>query len=286
MSESWSIGSILDWTSGYFDRHNIPEARLEAEVLLSSVLKCPRLNLYIKKDEVVPEEKLKTYRNFISERQKRKPLSYILGEKEFRGLRFKVNQHTLIPRPETELLVEEVLKLLEGRSRGIVLDIGTGSGNISVCVGRSPLVSRIYAADISLEALSVAQENIDFHGLAGKIIPKRGNIFEAVADENLDRAIDVIVSNPPYIAQDELDQLAPELSYEPRQALDGGKDGLDYYRAIAEGSKRYLKNEGYLVFEMSAHKSAQIQEILEAHAYSIKNVIKDYAGLERIVVAQ
>ncbi|MHB9154331.1 MAG: peptide chain release factor N(5)-glutamine methyltransferase [Endomicrobiales bacterium] len=287
MTENWTVSAALDWTAGYFERNRISEARLDAELLLSSALSCPRLSLHLRKDEIVPDEKLKRYRQMITDRAKRKPVAYILGEQEFMGLRFKVNEHTLIPRPETERLAEEVIRLVDAGHDGILADLGTGSCNIPVSVGKNAAPRRIYAVDISLEALKVAQENINFHGLAGKIELRHGDLLEALRGEGIEKEVDIVISNPPYIAEDEIKGLEPELSHEPVLALAGaGSDGLDFYRRIARESTCFIKEGGYLVLEMNALRSAAIQEIVTACAFTVQAVVKDYSGHDRVLVAR
>lgn len=286
MNETWTVSSILDWTAGYFTRNNINEARLDAEVLLASVLNCSRLNLYLEKDKILSEQNLKIFKKLIQERKQRIPVSYILGEKEFMGLRFKVNRHTLIPRPETELLVEEVIKIINKGHNNVIVDLGTGSGNIPISIAKLSNVSKIYSIDVSMEALNIAQDNIDYHGLAAKIELRNGDLFNGIMSESLENKVDIIVSNPPYIAEHEMELLTPELGYEPQSALYGGKDGLDFYRRIIADSIKYLKEGGYLVMEMNSYLSKDIQNITEKNSFTVENIIKDYSGLDRVIIAK
>jgi len=159
--ENWTVGKILDWTAEYFKNTGIAEARIDAEVLLSHVLDCPRLKLYLKKDEPLGGDDLKKFKRLMLERKERKPISYILGEREFMGLKFEVNGFTLIPRPETELLVEEVINIVKDNGLKILLEIGTGSGNIAVALAKNSSATKVYSSDISIDALRVAQRNVD-----------------------------------------------------------------------------------------------------------------------------
>jgi release factor glutamine methyltransferase len=281
--KEWTICSVLDWTSDYFTRKGLPDGRVEAEVLLSHVLQCPRLELHLKKDDRVPVKQLAQYSRLIIERRNRKPAAYITGEKEFMGLSFKVNEHTLIPRPETELLVEKAISTLKGKKKAVVADICSGSGNIAVSIAKFADVDRVYASDVSESALVTAQDNVFRHGLAAKVILKRGNLFAALEGEHLENGIDLIVSNPPYVALEESGQLAPELKYEPRIALFGGNDGLEFYGRIAADAKKYLKPKGTLIIELNAQRSPAIREIFEKAGYRIEAVSKDYAGFDRIM---
>lgn len=285
-NKSWTIGAVLDWTSEYFGRNAIPDARLEAELLLSHVLNCKRLDLNIRRDEILGEKKLALYRGFITERKSRKPLAYIIGEQEFMGIAFRVNESTLIPRPETEILVEKTLSLSSKKGKDIYLELGTGSANISVSIAKNADVRAIFATDISIDALKVAQENISRHGVASKITLKHGNMFSAVENDGLENAVDFIVSNPPYIAKNELAALEPELKFEPVSALDGGDDGLDFYRSLASGSKRYLKRGGCVIVELNAGKSMDIRDLFETNGFETESLVKDYSGLDRVLTVK
>ncbi|MCB4790609.1 MAG: peptide chain release factor N(5)-glutamine methyltransferase [Elusimicrobia bacterium] len=282
----WTVQTVLDWTTDYFNKSDISSARLEAELLLAHVLQCKRLDLNIQKDDVIPEKKLGVYRNYIKTRKTRKPLSYILGRHEFMGLEFTVNEKALIPRPETEILVEETVALMKPLKNAIILDVCTGSGCIAVSIAKMADVKTAYATDISLEALSVCWQNVTAHCLAGKILIKQGDLFEAVKNEGITNRIDIIVSNPPYVAHDEFGSLLPELSYEPRIALDGGKEGLDFYRRLAKEARPYLKPGGYMAVELNANKSLKIAEIFKDEGFKIKKIRKDYAGLDRVLIVQ
>ncbi len=286
MSDTWTISTTLDWTAHYFTKNNISQARLEAETLLASVLHYPRLDLYVKSAEIVPPEKLRIFKEYIKERQKRKPLAYITGEKEFMGLPFKVNEHTLIPRPETELLVEEVLTLIKQENFRSVADIGTGSGNIAISLAALSPIEKVYATDISLETLRTAQENCNDNGVAGKVMVKQGNMLQALEGEFSAPFLDIIVSNPPYIPHLDIPGLEAELSYEPHRALDGGSDGLDFYRIIASQAHKYLRPGGIVAVELNALKSDGTAALFTSQRFSIIKIRKDYADLDRVLIAR
>lgn len=286
MAETWTVARVVEWTEEYFGRNDLPEGRIDAELLLSHVLSCRRLDLYIKKDEEIGKRELAKYKQLIVERKNRKPLSYITGEREFMGMSFEVNSGTLIPRPETELLVEEAVKLIKKHRLKNVLEIGTGSGNIAVSIAKLAGSVKVCSSDASLDALRVAQRNTDAHGVADRVMLKHGDLFKALLGEGLEGSFDMIVSNPPYIAANEKEALAPELSFEPPAALFGGDDGLDFYRSIAKGAGGFLKTGGFLLFEMNSNKSDDIQKLTAGAGYKIEKIIKDYAGLERVLTAR
>lgn len=283
-SKEWTVSSVLDWTSDYFNRSKVNEARLESEILLAKVMNCNRLALNLQKDKILSAKHLSSYKAYILQRKTRKPIAYILGEQEFMGLNFLVDTSTLIPRPETEILVEEAMNRVKGKK--LMIEVGTGSGNISVSIAKLSQLPKIYATDISLDALKVAQENVFRHGVAAKIVLKHGDLFKAIEGDGLAGKADIIVSNPPYIARNEFASLEPELKFEPQHALDGGEDGLDFYRSLAKDSKKYLKPGGFISVEMNSGKSMNIRDIFETTGYAIEAMIKDYAGLDRVLTAR
>ena len=285
-TNEWTIASTLSWTSNYFARSRIARPRLEAELLLSHALHLPRLELTLKLNEVIPPKDLHRYRSLISARKSRKPIAYILGEQEFMGMRFRVNEHTLIPRPETEHLVEETLQLIKGKTGLLLADIGTGCGNIAVSLAKSTAGCRVYATDISREALAVTHENISAHGCAAQVLTKLGDLFAALSQEHVHNKLDIIISNPPYIALDEEPSLEPEVLCEPRHALFGGADGLDFYRRIAREGKPFLKNDGVMALEMHSGKSGLIGGIFLGEGFEIIKITKDYAGLDRVIIVK
>jgi len=284
MEKNWTVGNVLSWTESYFKKNKISEARLEAEILLSAVVGCPRLDLRLKALDTLPQEMLNDFKELILRRRKRVPISYILGEQDFFGLKFLVNEHTLIPRPETEILVEEALEILK-RGKGLIAaDVCTGSGCIAVAVAKNSGVSKIYATDISSDALKVAYENAARHDVLSKIVLKNGDLLDALRGENIEKKLDMIISNPPYVAENEFDALEPEIKCEPKMALRGGKDGLDFYRSIVSCAAGYLKPGAHLLFEMNSNKSREIREIIENNGFTVENIVKDYSGLDRVII--
>ncbi|MCX5781753.1 MAG: peptide chain release factor N(5)-glutamine methyltransferase [Elusimicrobia bacterium] len=286
MENIWTVGKILSWTEKYFENKNIPDSRLETEILLSSIMGCRRLDLVLRKDDILKKEALKSFKILILERQKRKPLSYLLGEHEFMGLKILVDENTLIPRPETEILVEESLKILEREKGKVAADICTGSGCIAACLAKFSSAEIIYATDLSSKALEIAYKNILKNNVVGKVILKNGDLFNAFQGENIENKLDMIISNPPYVAENELAALQPEISYEPKMALNGGKDGLDFYRRISSEAHFYLKPGGYLIMEMNSAKSAEINKIFETNGVKVEKTVKDFSSLERVIIGK
>ncbi len=269
----------------------VPNPRLDAEALLSRALDIDRVGLYTQYERILSEEKVNNFFGLVKRRNKREPLQYILGNTEFFGLEFIVTPDVLIPRPETELLVEEALKQFTVHSsRFTVLDLCTGSGCIAVTLAKKLEGVKIYGVDISAKALRVAKENARRHGVEGKINFIQGDLFEPFTVHSSrftvhDCRFDLIVSNPPYIPSSEIDFLQEEVKdYEPREALDGGNNGLSFLKRIIKEAPDYLKAGGSLLLEIGYGQKERVYEIAEEREiYQTYKVIKDFAGIERVV---
>ncbi len=279
----WTIGSILTWTKQYFADKGVASPRLDAEVLLSHILGKDRMYLYVNFDQPLEADELAAFREAVKQRAKRVPVAYITGRKEFFGLPFSVTPAVLIPRPDTEVLVEASLRRLQGREAPLILDVGTGSGAIVISLLRKLPAARAVAVDISPDALSVAAGNAASLGVADRLEFVRGDLLAPVAGQ----VFDAIVSNPPYIAAKELAGLAPELGFEPRTALAGGADGLDFYRRLAAGSAAHLRPEGFLAVEVGAGQAGAVAALATAATgLAAVETVKDYAGVERVIVME
>ncbi|MBI5789244.1 MAG: peptide chain release factor N(5)-glutamine methyltransferase [Candidatus Schekmanbacteria bacterium] len=289
MEKIWTIIELLRWTTDYFAQKHITMARLDAELLLAHTLGIERTRLYLDFDRPVGKEELFRFRQLIQRRAMREPVAYILGCKEFWSLRFKVISQTLIPRPETEILVETAVNLWREKScenPPLILDIGAGSGIIAVSLAKEIKNAQIIATDISPKALEVARENAQSNGVADQISWHCADLFNGL--ESYRGRIDLLVSNPPYIRDDELPGLQPEVrDYEPHSALLGGKDGLDIIRRIINDAGNWLKSGGCLCLEIGAGQGAAVCELLEAtRIFSPIRIVKDYARLNRVVWGQ
>jgi release factor glutamine methyltransferase len=255
---------------------------LDAEVLLAQVLQTDRKGLFLSYADIVPKEQQETFQNLLSRRIKGEPVSYIIGRKEFWSLTFKVNPAVMIPRPETETLIEETLKIFSTQSSPSILEIGTGSGAISIALATELSQASIIAIDISPEALSAAEENAFSHGVRSIRFIK-GNLFEPLDGEN--KIFDLIISNPPYIPTDAIPHLPPGIrNYEPLIAFDGGADGLEVYRKIIREAHNHLKNGGHLLLEVGRGQYPVVSEIIsENKKFSLPEIINDLSGIERVV---
>lgn len=285
----WTVRSVLAWTTDYFSRQGIPEPRCDAEVLLAGLLGCGRGALLARQDDPVAGDILAQYRTMIAARIRRLPVAYIQGWTEFMGLRFSVNHHTLVPRPETELLVEEVVKLISSLPAGkpvTVADIGTGSGCIALSLAKCCPEVRVVAVDISADALAVAYRNAVDLGLAGRVQLLHGDLTAPLDASGLARAIDIIVSNPPYVLSAEIPALSPEVRSEPRAALDGGTDGQDYYRRLAAEATRFLVPGGWIALELHPVTVAVTADMFRRTGFVDLRILNDYAGMERMLIAR
>lgn len=257
------------------EKENIADAKLDAWYLLQMACGIDRNFYYLHEEEEIPEEHLSTFQITVKKRTEHVPLQYIIGEQEFMGLKFKVNSNVLIPRQDTETLVEEALKYIKPGMK--VLDLCTGSGCIIVSIAKNVPDIVCFGTDISKQALLVAKENAKRNDVEVEL--KRSDLFD-----NITGTFDVIVSNPPYIATAEIASLMPEVrDFEPIEALDGKEDGLYFYRIIIEKSMDFLNPDGYLCLEIGYDQGSAVSLLMKQAGFTDVIVIKDLAGLDRVV---
>lgn len=280
-----NIKQVINHTSHLLEKSGSLSPRLDAELLLAFVMKQDRSYFYMYPDGEIEDEVYMAFESILKSRIEGLPLQYITGKQEFMGLDFFVNQDVLIPRPDTEILVENVLqtiKPLENSSIHI-LDIGSGSGAIGVSLAYYSAKVFVSCVDISSAALKVAKQNALTHGVDDKIEFLEGDLFSPIESQEFD----IIVSNPPYIPDESIDELQVEVSkYEPRSALAGGKDGLDFYRRIIKDAPCYLNNNGLLFLEIGYNQGESVTGLLKEKGvfYEIE-IVKDLAGHDRVVRA-
>lgn len=288
----WTVRSVLQWTTDFFARHELASARLDAEVLLAHVLEQDRLALYLHYEDTVSETALQAYRGLIRRRVNREPIAYIRGSREFYSISFAVDPSVLIPRPETEHLVEYVLQHVPNRPvvmdpEGLkILEIGTGCGNLCVALAKHLSRARIVSMDISSSALSVARRNTAGHpDCSERIRFFQGDLFEGLHPARA--KFDLIVSNPPYVPTESWDELAPEVrGHEPRIALDGGLRGTEILQRILRDAPGHLLTDGFLVLEIGEDQADNLLGTAQdTGQYRDARVLEDYAGKPRVLVA-
>jgi release factor glutamine methyltransferase len=286
---TWTILTLLQWAHTYLQSKGTSEPRTSAEVLLAHCLHCTRLNLYLRHDQPLADGELSCYKSLLKRRLAREPTQYITGHQEFWSLDFLVSPAVLIPRPETELLVEAVLKHLTRMESGgkawRILDVGTGSGVLAVALAKELPQAQILAVDRSGEALRVARENARRHGVQQQITLVLGDLVEALTNQ---ACFDVIVANPPYVPTAVWEQLPRDIKdYEPRLALDGGPDGLDVIRALVAEVHRLLHPGGFLALEVGQGQAGAVKELLDnSGAYTPAEIHPDYQRIGRVVLAR
>lgn len=279
-AEKWDVLKVLNWTKGYLAEKGVENPRLEAEWMLCEALSLDRVGLYLNFDKPLSDAELALYRGMVARRGRREPLQYILGSQEFMGLEFRVTPAVLIPRHDTEVLVTEAVK--RGGACRSILDIGTGSGCVAIAVAKALPEAEVCTVDVSGEAIEVARGNAERNGVSVQFF--QGSLFEPFAGKRFD----MLVSNPPYITSADLASLQQEVrDFEPAGALDGGGDGLDFYRRITAGAPAHLNPGGWLLFEVGAGQAGEVLELLNSGGFTNERFSQtDPAGIERVVGAR
>lgn len=300
MVEAYTIGELINIGKDILGEGEYNNPLLESRLLFCHVINVDKIYTYTHKDEVIDSYSVDKFLKLIEKRKSGYPIQYILGKQEFMGLDFYVKEGVLIPRPDTEILVEYIIDLIKSKyfkNKDIIkmVDIGTGSGAIALSLAYYLKNVHVYSVDISEIALQVAAENAKRLGLESKVTFLKGDLFEPLDKLGLCHSIDIIVSNPPYIPTKDISELQKEVAeYEPRLALDGGEDGLDFYRRIARECHKYLSEDGILAVEIGYDQGQAVKKLLEDaqnqvpyFSRSNKNRIlclKDLAGHDRVVV--
>lgn len=288
--KTWTIKELLSVTTDYLREKQIESPRLTAELLLAHQLNADRVNLYLNFEQPLTGKEISGYRSLIKRRLLREPLQYITGVQEFWSLDFMVDSRVLIPRPESELLVELAIDkikalALEGPPAK-TLDLGTGCGALAISLAREVKQTEILATDISVESLKMARLNAERHEVSDCIEFRQGDLWKPLEDQG--RAFDIILSNPPYVASEEYNKLIPEVrDYEPRLALDGKKDGMYFIEKIIMGGLDFLKPGGWIMLEMAPDQTEKALGLMgKINGYEEKTRIKDYSNRYRVAMAQ
>jgi release factor glutamine methyltransferase len=285
--QEWTIRRLLEWTKPFFDRKGLDEPRLAAEILLAKVLGCARLELYTRFDRVPSEEQLAAFRSFVNRAADHVPIAYLVGFKEFYSLEFEVTPDVLVPRPETEMLVERSLEVIAARSQPVCfLEIGTGSGCIAVATCKHAQSVRFVATDVSPGAIDVAKRNAETHGVTERIEFVECFGLDLPNDALAEGGFDALVSNPPYVAESEVADLPRNVKdHEPHIALHDGADGLSFYRTFANDAARVLKPSGLVLVEVGDTQAGAVKQIFEAAGgFGPAQVWRDtVGGYERVM---
>ncbi len=282
-----TVLEVIQRSAEFLTKKGVESPRLQVELLLAHVLHLPRMGLYLNFERPLTPNELDELRELVRRRGQREPLQQIVGSTSFCGLELAVNKNVLVPRPETELLAElgwQFLNSLSGSNpQPLAMDFGTGSGCLAIALAVKSAISQVLAVDISPEALEVARQNASRHQMESRIQFVVGDGFAALPSAT---RLDLIVANPPYIPSREIDTLEPEVrDHDPRLALDGGADGLDFYRRLAREAGTYLKPGGRMMLEFGDGQEAAIQNLFEQQKWIVEAVKADYSGRPRILIA-
>lgn len=273
---------ILEWTATFLKQKGVESPRLEAELLLAHARKCPRIRLYTDFTELLTDSERAIMRELVQRRAKREPLAYIVGTREFYGRAFEVGAGVLVPRPETETLVDVCLERIPKDADREILEVGFGSGCICITIARQRPRCSVVATDISAAAMEIASKNIEKHGVSKNVSLLTGNVLEPV--KNLGRRFDGLVSNPPYIREGERAGLEPEVAlHEPEDALFSGEDGLNVVRKIVQQVPSLLKPGAFIALELDPSQCEQVVSMLKTNGFSNAAIRRDLSGNERVV---
>ncbi|AKF82660.1 modification methylase HemK [Myxococcus fulvus 124B02] len=278
-SETWTIRKVLTWTTQHFEKRQVDAPRLTAEILLSHVLKTGRVRLYVDLDRPLSKDELATYKALIARRLSGEPTQYLTGTREFYNRAYKVDARVLIPRPETELLVEAALRRLPKDAPARALDVCTGSGCIAISLAAERPLLAVTATDLSPDACALARENAEALKVSERVTVLQGDLFSPLPAGVL---FHVVVSNPPYIESGEIAGLSAEVRREPRLALDGGPDGLVALKRVVSEARKWLEPGGLLALEMGETQGPAVLELLRAAGYEDARVEKDLERRERM----
>lgn len=285
---AWTIQKLLNWITEYLTEKDVDSPRLSAEFLLSHILQISRIQLYTNFDQPVEKQELDRLHDMVKRAGEKEPVAYLTGKTEFYSLPIYLNRSCLIPRPETELLVESAIEFLRTRTgTQLALDLCAGCACVAIAIAKNVPDARIIATDISQDALSIAAKNIETHNLKQRIQLLHGDLFEPVASQSEKAKFDLIVSNPPYVSDSEFEALDKNIKdYEPRSALLAGTDGLDVYRRICKNAGDFLKPNAALILEIGCTQADAVKQLLEqAGCFTDIKIQKDFAKNNRLISA-
>jgi release factor glutamine methyltransferase len=278
-----TVLEAIQKSTEFLAKRDVDSPRLQTELLLAHLLKMPRMKLYLNFERTLTDAETNSFRELIKRRGQREPLQHITGSTSFCGFEIAVNRHVLVPRPETEILAELGWNHLSPLNSPVALDFGTGSGCIAIALAAKSTDAKIVALDVSAEALALAKVNAEKNNVGSRIEFFQGDGFAALA---AGAQFDLIISNPPYIPTAEIETLQPEVrDFDPRGALDGGADGLDFYRMFASQAKSFLKPSGKIMLEFGDGQAQEIKKIFENEKWIVEAVKEDYSQRARILIS-
>ena len=277
-----TVLDVLNKSTDYLEKKGIESPRMNAELLLTDILKCKRLELYLMYDRPLNEKELTEYREYLKRRSRFEPAQYIIGTIEFYGLEFKVSPAVLIPRPETEILVESVINSVNKEDELQIMDIGSGSGNISIAIAVSLANAYLTGIEISESAIAVAEENLKKYGLNKRVSFLNYDILSVNRDKLSD--FDIIVSNPPYLSKEDYGKVQKEIiNYEPNFAVTDFHDGLKFYRKIISLASQILLRNGKIFLEIAQGQSKKISEFMKENNFKEISIVQDYQKIDRVI---
>ncbi len=281
-ADVWTVRRILEWTTGFLKQKGVDSPRLEAELLLAHARQCQRIRLYTDIDDALSESERIQMRESVQRRAKREPLAYIIGTREFYGRSFEVGSGVLIPRPETETLVDVCLEHIPKDQPRTVVEVGFGSGCIAITIARQRPLCHVTATDLSERAMEIATRNVQKLEVTDRVTLLSGDVLEPLLADGV--LFDGLISNPPYICDDERESLQPEVAqHEPAEALFAGKDGLDIVRRIAADSSKILKRGAFIALELDPAQCEVVTALLKSSGFAHTEIRRDLSGNPRIV---
>ncbi|HTW93408.1 MAG TPA: peptide chain release factor N(5)-glutamine methyltransferase [Tepidisphaeraceae bacterium] len=284
----WTVRRLLEWTTPFFSRKQVDAPRLSAELLLADVLKIPRIKIYTDYERPLTEKELATFRDLVRRAGEQEPVAYLTGVAHFFNLEFEVTRDVLIPRPDTEVLVEQVIQLLRtqvGMESPRILDLCTGSGCVAAAIAHNIKSAAVTATDLSPKAVAIARKNVQRLGLDQRVLVEEGDLYEALGNSVDRQPFHLIVANPPYIPSGQIEKLDRTVrDYEPKIALDGGMDGLDFHRRILARAGERLVAGGHAFLEIAFDQGEAALEVAGGFAdFESPRLLKDYGGRDRVV---
>ncbi|MBM79910.1 MAG: protein-(glutamine-N5) methyltransferase, release factor-specific [Planctomycetaceae bacterium] len=283
--DAWTVKRVMDWTVAHLQRKGSDSPRLDTEILLAHARGCERIELYTHFNDVLTDDERATMRELVQRRANHEPVAYLVGYREFYSLEFEVNKDVLIPRPDTETIVLELLEIAKTMASPKIVDVCTGSGCIAISVAVNHDTAEVVATELHDVALQIAVQNSEKHEVSDRIEFLKGDLLSCIKPE---QQFDIVASNPPYVATADIETLEPTVrEHEPHTALDGGADGTRYISRLITDAPNYLKDGGYLMLEMGSEQAGMVCELIDENGqFSDAQILTDLAGRSRVACAR